>query len=145
MCLKKIQQVTIVRAKGRGSRQMCKPDRFGFPRTAAKAVKRLHGFQTGDRVRLVQPSGKHVGVHEGVVSIRATGMFDLKANGVKITAKHDRFTLLSRFDGYTYSRRAAWTAPDTKYKKPPGVRLACPATALPGAWQGRREPLHSPP
>ena len=86
---------------------MCKPDKFGFPRTAAKMVKRLHGFQTGDRVRLTQPSGKYAGTHEGIVSIRATGMFDVKTNEGKITAKHDRFTLLARFDGYTYSRRAA--------------------------------------
>ena len=87
---------------------MCKPNKYGFPRTQAKSVKRLHGFQTGDRVKLNQPSGKYKGQHEGVVSIRATGMLDIKTTqGMKITAKHDRFTLLQRFDGYAYSHQRA--------------------------------------
>ena len=104
----KITRITTVQAKGRGSRQMCKPNKYGFPRTQAKSVKRLHGFQTGDRVRLNQPSGKYKGQHEGVVSIRATGMLDIKTTqGMKITAKHDRFTLLQRFDGYAYSHQRA--------------------------------------
>jgi hypothetical protein len=35
-------------ATGRGSRQMCRVDRYGFPRTSAKRFKRVKGFQTGD-------------------------------------------------------------------------------------------------
>ena len=101
-----ISHITSIHAKGRGSRQMCKPDKHGFPRTSAKSVKRIHGFQTGDRVRLNQASGKYKGTHEGTVSIRATGQFDLKTTqGLKITAKHDRFTLMSRFDGYAYTHQ----------------------------------------
>ena len=106
-----ILHITHIHARGRGSRQMCLSDRFGFPRTKAKTVKRLHGFQTGDRVRLTQPSGKYQGVHEGTVSIRATGLFDIVLVKTKITAPHSRFTLLSRFDGYAYSKRAAWITP----------------------------------
>ena len=102
-----IQHITQIQARGRGSRQMCKPDKFGFPRAKAKTVKRLHGFQTGDRVRLIQPSGKYQGVHEGTVSIRATGMFDIAIGKNKITAPYSRFALLSRFDGYTYTRKSA--------------------------------------
>lgn len=87
---------------------MCKPDKYGFPRTRAKSVKRMHGFQTGDRVRLHQPAGKYKGTHEGTVSIRANGQFDIKTtSGLKITAKHDRFTLVQPFDGYIYSRQRA--------------------------------------
>jgi hypothetical protein len=107
VCLKAVKQVLIIQAKGRGSRQMCKPDKFGFPRTSAKSVKRVHGFQTGDRARLVQPSGKYKGTHEGEVSVRANGKFDLKVGKLKITAPLARFTRLSRFDGYSYSRVAA--------------------------------------
>jgi hypothetical protein len=107
VCLKTVKQVLIIQAKGRGSRQMCKPDKFGFPRASAKSVKRAHDFQTGDRARLVQPSGKYKGVHEGEVSVRANGKFDLKIGKIKITAPHARFTRLSRFDGYNYSRAAA--------------------------------------
>jgi len=40
-----------ITATGRGSRQMCRMDKYGFPRTSAKAAKRVHGFQTGDMVR----------------------------------------------------------------------------------------------
>jgi 5-methylcytosine-specific restriction endonuclease McrA len=103
--LSSVTQVTKIQAKGRGSRQMCKSDKFGFPRSGAKTVKRIHGFQTGDRVRLIQPSGKYKGTHEGEVSIRATGMFDIKIGKIKITAPHSRFTRLSRFDGYHYERK----------------------------------------
>jgi uncharacterized protein (DUF2345 family) len=85
---------------------MCSSDRFGFPRTKAKSIKRVHGFQTGDRVRLIQPSGKYAGAHEGEVVVRATGIFDIKAGHIKITVPHSRFTLLSRFDGYRYERGA---------------------------------------
>lgn len=103
-----IKHVTLIQARGRGSRQMCKPDKYGFPRTAAKTAKRMHGFQTGDRVKLVQPSGKYKGTHYGVVSIRANGQLDIKtSSNVKITAPHDRFTLVSRFDGFTYSQKRA--------------------------------------
>jgi hypothetical protein len=104
--LSNVKSVLLIHAKGRGSRQMCKPDKFGFPRTKAKTVKRIHGFQTGDRVCLLQPSGKYAGTHIGEVSVRATGMFDIKTGHLKITAPHSRFTLLSRFDGYRYERRA---------------------------------------
>ena len=101
-----ITHITSIHAKGRGSRQMCKPDKHGFPRTKAKSVKRLHGFQTGDRVKLNKPSGKHKGTYEGTVSIRATGMFDIKSTqGLKVAGRHDRFTLMSRFDGYAYTHQ----------------------------------------
>lgn len=79
---------------------MCKPDKFGFPRTSAKSVKRIHGFQTGDRVKLIQPTGKYQGIHEGIVAVRANGMFDIKTTqGQKISAPHTRFALTQRFDG----------------------------------------------
>ncbi len=87
---------------------MCKPDKFGFPRTKAKSVKRIHGFQTGDRVKLVQPSGKYQGRHEGTVSIRANGTFDiLTSPKLKISAPYTRFALVQRFDGYVYSCQRA--------------------------------------
>jgi 5-methylcytosine-specific restriction endonuclease McrA len=96
-----------IKATGHGSRQMCCADKFGFPRTAPKTVKRVDGFQTGDQVRLVQPSGKYAGIHIGTVSIRATQQFDISTtkNGkkIKITAPSSRFTHLHRGDGYAYA------------------------------------------
>ena len=104
--ISQIRHVTLIRARGRGSRQMCKPDCYGFPRATAKAVKRIYGFQTGDRVRLIQPCGKYQGIHEGVVSIRSTGRFDIRtAGGTKITSPYNRFERLSRFDGYAYRHK----------------------------------------
>ncbi len=47
-----------IRATGHGSRQMCRMDKDGFPRTRAKQAKRVQGFQTGDIVRAVVPTGK---------------------------------------------------------------------------------------
>lgn len=41
-------QALDIKAMGRGSRQMCRGDKFGFPRTKAKQFKRVSGFKTGD-------------------------------------------------------------------------------------------------
>lgn len=100
--LSRIQKITVIQAKGRGSRRMCLVNKYGFPRTVAKSIKRLHGFQTGDYVRL-HANGKYKGIHEGVIAIRKTGFFDINAAKIKITSSYKNFTLLSRFDGYTYS------------------------------------------
>lgn len=95
-----------ITAKGRGQRQVCRVDRFGFPRTGAGRVKRVHGFQTGDLVELNQPKGKYAGVHRGrLAGIRADGRFDITATPKKITANWKRFTLLQRSDGYAYAAK----------------------------------------
>ncbi len=101
----------VIKATGRGTRQVVRTDRYGFPRGAAGRCKRffrfaplpagLCGFQTGDTVRLEQPTGKYAGTHVGrLAGIRADGRFDIKAGSLKITAPHQRFTLLQRGDGY---------------------------------------------
>lgn len=78
-------------------------DRYGFPRSAAGRCKRVHGYQTGDLVRLEQPNGKYAGAYTGrLAGIRRTGHFDIKVDIGKITAPHHRFTLLQRADGYEY-------------------------------------------
>ena len=89
----------IIRAMGRGSRQMCRMDKHGFPRTAAKSVKRVHGFQTGDLVRAIVPTGKHAGTHVGRVAVRTSGSFRVgTVDGIGY--RHCR--LLQRTDGYEY-------------------------------------------
>ena len=97
--------VLQIEARGRGRRQVCRVDRYGFPRTAAGRVKRVHGFQTGDVVRLDQPRGKYRGRYTGALAgIRARGTMDLRsATGQKISASHRNMHLLRRFDGYHYS------------------------------------------
>jgi hypothetical protein len=53
-----------IKAVGRGRRQMCLMDRYGFPRTKPKAGKQFFGFKTGDMVKVVVPGGKNRGTHE---------------------------------------------------------------------------------
>ena len=113
-----IQPLGIV-ATGRGSRQMCRMDRFGFPRTSAKQFKRVHGFQTGDIVKAIVPTGKKVGTYIGRVTIRSTGSFNIKTkNGGKTKSSvafctvqgisYQFCQLVQQLDGYTYDRRAAF-------------------------------------
>ncbi len=98
----------VIRSKavGHGSRQMCRMDKFGFPRTKAKAASIVNGFRTGDIVRLDRLSGKYAGQHEGSVVVRATGMFDVKTifkgKRTKITAPACQFMKLHGCDGYAY-------------------------------------------
>jgi hypothetical protein len=97
------QKVSKITATGRGSRQACRVDRFGFPRTAGKRAKRVHDLSSNDLVRLTQPHGKYAGVHVGYVAIRERGDFDLKVGKVKITSSARRFALIQRADGYRYA------------------------------------------
>jgi len=95
----------VITARGHGRRQMRNVDKHGFPSTKPKEVKRLHGFQTGDLVRLVQPRGKYKGCHTGrIAGIRKRGDFDIMVKrGTKVTAPHHRFQLIQRIDGYAYA------------------------------------------
>jgi 5-methylcytosine-specific restriction endonuclease McrA len=94
-----------VRATGHGSRQMCRMDKYGFPRTGAKQHKRVQGFQTGDLVRAVVTSGTKQGTYVGKIAVRSRGTFTITtAHGV-VTDIHHRFCLLvARSDGYTYQQ-----------------------------------------
>ncbi len=94
----------FVQATGRGSRQKCLMDRYGFPRTSPKAQKRVQGFQTGDMVHARVEQGKKKGHYVGRVAVRSTGSFNIKTaeNTIQgIRAKDCR--ILHRFDGYMYA------------------------------------------
>jgi 5-methylcytosine-specific restriction endonuclease McrA len=105
-----------ISATGRESRQMCRMDRFGFPRASAKSGRRVQSFQTGDLVRAVVPSGAKQGTHVGRVAVRASSAFNVTtAAGIiqSIAAKYCQ--PIHRADGYRYScgyqRRGAALAP----------------------------------
>ncbi|MBT4499880.1 MAG: HNH endonuclease [Gemmatimonadetes bacterium] len=99
-------QYAEIKALGRGNRQACRVDRYGFPRTRGQAVKRIQGFQTGDQARLYMPKGKYAGYHVGRIGgVRATGILDLKTTTHKISAPAHRFSLVQHFDGYDYGWR----------------------------------------
>jgi hypothetical protein len=78
-------------------------DRFGFPRTAAKAAREVKGFRTGDMVQSVVPSGKKAGTHVGKVAVRASGSFNVSTTvGVVQGISHKHCSMLHRADGYSY-------------------------------------------
>ncbi|ADE14833.1 HNH endonuclease [Nitrosococcus halophilus Nc 4] len=96
-----------IKATGRGTRQVVRTDKYGFPRGKAGRCRRVKGFQTGDLVRPSQPQGKYAGDHVGILaSIRASGTFDVKAKAGKISANWKNFKLIQRGDGYDYSLSA---------------------------------------
>lgn len=88
----------LIKAVGRGSRQMVNSDKYGFPRGKPKQAKRVHGFQSGDMVKAVIPSGKYAGTQKGKVSVRSNGSF--KINGIDVNWRYCR--QLWRSDGYAY-------------------------------------------
>lgn len=100
-----------IHATGRGSRQMCRMDKYGFPRTGPKQAHRVHGFQTGDWVTAIVRGGKHPGTHTGRVAIRASGSFNITTNGGTVQGIGWRnCRLLHRADGYAYRAGSALRA-----------------------------------
>lgn len=99
--------VQVWTAQGRGTRKMCGTDAYGFPIRHRTRHKVYWGFQTGDLVRAVVPTGKYAGTWMGRVLVRATGSFDLSTHGRRIAQgvsyKHCR--LLQRNGGWTYAQK----------------------------------------
>ncbi len=85
---------------GRGNRQMCGTDKYGFPVRHRTRQKVFFGFQTGDTCKAVVTTGKKAGAYTGRVSVRATGSFKLpQVDGIH----HRFFSVLHKGDGYGYS------------------------------------------
>ncbi|MBE0582680.1 MAG: HNH endonuclease [Desulfofustis sp.] len=104
VCLIPQQRPFVITATGRGTRQMCRMDRFGFPRTGAKGAKTVQGFRTGDIVQASVPSGKKSGVHTGRVAVRTSGSFNITTVAGTVQGIPYRYcSLLYRADGYGYS------------------------------------------
>ncbi len=96
----------LVKAESRGTRQMCRVDKFGFPRTGPKSQKRVKGFQTGDLVRAVVPKGKKQGNYVGRVAVRTTGNFNIKSNRKTVQGISFKYCqLIQRADGYSYANQ----------------------------------------
>jgi 5-methylcytosine-specific restriction endonuclease McrA len=103
-----------ITATGHGSRQMCRMDKYGFPRTGPKQHKRVQGFQTGDLVRAVVTSGTKQGTFVGKVAVRTRGVFNITtAQGVVTDIHHRWCRLIARADGYTYQQRKEAALPPT--------------------------------
>ena len=104
-------------AIGRGTRQMGKPNEYGFTckdrnkegllMKHRQRRKRYFGFQTGDIVRVVKPKGKDAGEHIGRVTVRASGSFDIRNHKGEVvchSANYKYCKLIMRGDGYGYGK-----------------------------------------
>lgn len=93
-----------ITAFGHGCRQMCLMDRFGFPRTRAKARHFSHGFHTGNMVRANIPFPlAHYGVHLGRMSAKAKGVFKIRTvKGSVPDVGKNYCRIIQRADGYGY-------------------------------------------
>ena len=93
-----------ISAKGRGSRQMCSMDKYGFPRTKPKGSKLVEGFQTGDMVKAVVPKGLNKGEHLGRVIIKSSGYFEIKSKNSSVQGINHKYChLIQKGDGYLYN------------------------------------------
>jgi len=96
-------KILQISAKGRGSRQMCRMDSYGFPRTSAKASKSVKGFQTGDIVKAVVPFGSKQGEYLGKVAVRSSGSFNIQTKTQVIQGIGYKYChIVQRSDGYSY-------------------------------------------
>ena len=94
----------LVKATGHGSRQMCRMDKYGFPRSKPKEKKRVKGFKTGDIVKAIVTKGKKIGIYIGRVAVRTSGSFNIKTKVSTVQGIGYRSCcLLHRADGYSYS------------------------------------------
>lgn len=103
----KTEYVSIWTAIGRGTRRMCNPDKYGFPKGHRTARKLYFGFQTGDIVKAIVPKGKYKGTWVGRVVVRTSGYFDLKDNyGQRICQgiSYKTCCLIQRADGWQYDK-----------------------------------------
>lgn len=97
-------KILQISAKGRGSRQMCLMDRFGFPRTKPKGSKSVEGFQTGDIVKAIVTKGLKQGEYLGKVAVRSKGSFDIQTKTKTIEGIWYKYChIVQRGDGYLYS------------------------------------------
>ncbi len=86
----------LIEATGHGRRQMCVPDRYGFPGTAKERHKTFLGYRTGDMVKAVTPKG----TVQGRVAIRHRPSF--RIGTVDVHPKYLR--RVHRADGYNYEK-----------------------------------------
>ncbi len=91
-----------IKAVGHNSRQMCRMDKYGFPRTSAKASRTVKGFRTGDLVRAIVLDGKKQGIYVGKVAVRSSGSFNVvTAQGTIQGISYRHCRTLRRADGYS--------------------------------------------
>ncbi|HAJ61726.1 MAG TPA: HNH endonuclease [Cyanobacteria bacterium UBA8543] len=92
----------IIKAKGHGTRQRARPDKFGFPKAHAPKAKFFQGFQTGDIVKADVPTGKFAGQYAGRIAIRFRPSFVLQLSTQKFDVHPKYLKTIHKADGYEY-------------------------------------------
>ncbi len=99
----RINQPLLIKATGHGTRQRCRPNKFGFPKSHAPKAKFFQGFQTGDLVSASIPKGKFAGQYVGRIAIRFRPSFVLQLPDKKFDVHPKYLTHIHRNDGYNYA------------------------------------------
>ncbi|NES68809.1 MAG: HNH endonuclease, partial [Okeania sp. SIO2D1] len=93
----------LIFSKGHGTRQICRTDKFGFPKRYCSRSKIHQGFQTGDIVKAIVIKGKKLGTYVGRVATRATGSFNISTkNGLVQGINYKYCKPIHCKDGYSY-------------------------------------------
>lgn len=87
----------LIKATGHGRRQMCVPDKYGFPKQHKERKGSYLGYRTGDIVKAITPKGNF----QGRIAIRHRPSFRL--GKIDIHPKYMR--RVHRADGYEYSQK----------------------------------------
>ncbi|NEO03924.1 MAG: HNH endonuclease, partial [Moorea sp. SIO3I7] len=97
-------QPLLISAKGHGTRQMCRTNKFGFPTRYVPRFKFVKGFQTGDIAKAVVTKGKKIGTYTGRIATRKTGSFNISTKHELVQGiSHKYCSIVHRKDGYSYS------------------------------------------
>jgi hypothetical protein len=102
----RVGSILLIVCKGHGRRQMCRTDKYGFPKRHVPRQKRWFGFRTGDLVKAVLHSGKYRGMHVGRVTIRTSGSFNIATTHALVQGiNHRHLQIVQHADGYAYATR----------------------------------------
>ncbi|MEG4498388.1 RNA-guided endonuclease IscB [Microcoleus sp. F10-C6] len=101
LLLQGVKPLKIV-AKGHGTRQRCRPDKYGFPAHHAPKAKFFMGFVTGDMVKADILSGKYAGKYTGRIAIRFRPNFMLLLREQRFDVHPKYLRTIQRADGYEY-------------------------------------------
>jgi len=87
-----------IKAFGHGSRQKCRTDKYGFPKSYVPKEKSFMGYKTGDIVKANVLKGKYRGHYIGRIAIRHRPNFIL--NNFDVNPKY--LKIVQKMDGYGY-------------------------------------------
>lgn len=95
----------LIKAMGRGSRQICATDKYGFPIRYRARTRQNNGFRTGDLVLAKPQKGKLAGKSfiARCTSNASTKSLWFSGIGKNCFITHRYCTMLQRSDGYDYS------------------------------------------